>query len=93
MTLPASVIEYTNLQLAEWHADAKRDYGYVGSGTAKFNAKNNTIEIFYRMGAIECLFESHFHPDSEVDTAWRMWMQCHDIESDADRYTGRIGNH
>jgi hypothetical protein len=93
MTTPTLVVEYTNHALAEWHTNTKRDYGHVGAGMAKFNPETNMVEIFYRIGSIECLFEHYYHSDSEVDTAWRMWMQCRDWESDAARYRERNGNH
>ena len=41
-----NVIAHTNARLENWYFNAKKDFGVIGSGLAKFNS-NNEVEIRY----------------------------------------------
>lgn len=77
-----NLVAHTNARLINWYANAKRDFGVIGEGFAKFNAQNNELEIYYTEDGVKCLFKHYWHPDFELTTIFDIWQTEANPEND-----------
>ena len=76
-----NVIAHTNARLENWYFNAKKDFGVIGSGLAKFNS-NNEVEIRYEENGVKCLFKHYWHADFKIDTIFDIWQTEANPEND-----------
>jgi len=77
-----NLVEHTNARLITWYANAKRDYGVIGEGFAKFNKETEELEIYYTENGINCLYKHYWHPDFELNTIFDIWQTDANIDDD-----------
>lgn len=73
---------YTNARLADWYSNAKRDFGVIGEGFAKFNTDTNELEIYYKEDGVNCLFKHYWHPDFKLHTIFDIWQTEANVDND-----------
>jgi hypothetical protein len=77
-----NVIEHTNARLENWYVNAKRDFGVIGKGWAKYNNRTNEVEINYTENGTECIFKHCWHPDFKISTIFDIWQTDANPEND-----------
>ena len=77
-----NIIEHTNARLFNWYFNAKADYGVIGSGSASYNAENDTIVITYIEDGVTGVFELGYYHDNAIDWVFNVWSEQADIEND-----------
>ena len=77
-----SLVAHTDARLTNWYANAKRDYGVIGSGFSKFNKETEELEIYYTEEGVDCLFKHYVHQDFNLGTIFEVWATKADLEKD-----------
>ena len=77
-----NVIAHTNARLENWYFNAKEDYGVIGSGSAKYNAATNEVEIYYNENGVDCCFKHYWHEDFNLSTIFDIWQTEANPEND-----------
>jgi hypothetical protein len=71
------LIEYTNVRISTWYADAKKDYGVMGSGSARF--ENDKIFVDYTENGEEKQWSMPFYPEylkeQKIDWVFNCWSE------------------
>ena len=72
------IINFTDEKNSNWYANAKRDYGVVGSGKTSYDAEENEITVEYIENGENKSWSMAFYPEylsNGIDWVFNCWSE------------------
>ena len=73
-----TMIVYTDDRISTWYANAKQDYGVIGSGKVHYNAEENSVVVEYTENGVSNKWDMAFYPEyleNGIDWVFNCWSE------------------